>query len=336
VTGVSGFIAGHVALAFLEAGYRVRGYSNRTARAEKLKKLNQVINVPGLEFTQIDDVATDDFTEALKDVDILVHVASPLAGKGSVDETLTSAVNGTLNALKQAVAAGIEKIVVTSSIAAVYTPGTGRAFDGGIISDSQWGQITREEVHAHASDDFFVYASSKILAERAVWKFAQENPQVDIATVLPSFVYGPFPEHFPLPSSPNALGTNRIVFNLISGEVPIPSSPFVVDVRDVAKAHVLALSVPRVPEGGDLEQKRFLVASSVYTWRDAAADLKKSRPGLKILSPEDIPALPGNFSTVDTTRAREVLGIKEWITPKKTVEDAVDSLVEAQKTWATL
>ncbi len=62
---------------------------DRTARAEKLKKLNQAVNVPGLEFTQIDDVATDDFTIALKDVDILVHVASPLAGRGNVDETLT-------------------------------------------------------------------------------------------------------------------------------------------------------------------------------------------------------------------------------------------------------
>ncbi|TFK62391.1 hypothetical protein BDN72DRAFT_777134, partial [Pluteus cervinus] len=109
-----------------------------------------------------------------------------------------------------------------------------------------------------------------------------------------------------------------------------------VDVRDVAKAHLLAVSVPRVPKGGDLDQKRFLVCSGVYTWKDTAADMRKSRPGLKTPSPDNIPTMSGNLSTVDTTRAREVLGMKEWITPKKTVEDAVDSLVEAQKTWATL
>ncbi|TFK61594.1 NAD(P)-binding protein [Pluteus cervinus] len=331
ITGVSGFIAGHVALAFLEAGYRVRGYV--TARAEKLKKLNQVVSVPGLEFTQINDVATDDFTEALKDVDILVHVASPLSGKGSVDELLTSAINGTLNVLKQAVAAGVEKIVVTSSIAAAYTPG---ASAGAVISDSQWGQVTREEVPAHASDDFFVYSSSKILAERAVWKLAREHPNVDVATILPAFVFGPFPQHFPFPSSPSALGTNGAIYKLINGQVPPLLSPFVVDVRDVAKAHLLAVSVPRVPKGGDLDQKRFLVCSGVYTWKDVATDMRKSRPGLKTPSPENIPTMSGNLSTVDTTRAREVLGMKEWITPKKTVEDAVDSLVEAQKTWATL
>ncbi|TFK65960.1 NAD(P)-binding protein [Pluteus cervinus] len=331
VTGVTGFIAGHVALAFLEAGYRVRG----TTRGAKAKALAESIKVSGLEFARIDDVATSNFSEALKDVDILVHVASPLPGMASVDETLNTAVDGTLNVLKQAAAVGIEKIVVTSSISAVLPVGDLlHGFKGLTISDSDWGTVTKEQVYAKAKDPFYVYFASKILAERAVWQFAKEHPEVDIATILPSFVFGPYAPHFPLPSSPEGLGTNSFIRALMTPNPPLQPPPWFVDVRDVAKAHLKVVSVPRVRVGDDIEKKRFLINGWIYTWRDAAADLNARRPDVITAAQGDFTPLPGPVSTLDTTRAREILGMTTWIDPRRTVEETVDSLRETHKTWA--
>lgn len=324
VTGVTGFIAGHVANELLEKGYRVRG----TTRGAKVKLLTDAVKVPGLEFAQVDDIAKSDLTEALNGVHIVMHVASPLPGRTSVDTTLNSAVEGTLNVLRQADKAGIEKIVVTSSVAAILDPSLKQGFDGRILTDSDWGQATRAEVEAHADSDFYVYGASKIFAERAVWSFAAEHPKVDIATILPGFVFGPFPKHFPLPTSPDAMGTNRLPYELIKGGHPEPA-PWVVDVRDIAKAHVLAIELPRAP----LEKKRFLINAAEYSWKDAVAHLMKARPNVKLAPLDSFEGKSPTLSALDTTRAREVLKIKQFISPEKTLEDTTDALLEAEKTW---
>ncbi|KAG6807375.1 hypothetical protein H0H93_001649, partial [Arthromyces matolae] len=115
VTGVTGFIAGHVANQLLAAGYRVRG----TTRGDKAKQLTETIKVPGLEFVRVDDVATDDLSEALKGVYAIAHVASPLPGRTDTDDTLNSAIDGTVHVLKEATKAGIKKLVITSSFGAL-------------------------------------------------------------------------------------------------------------------------------------------------------------------------------------------------------------------------
>ncbi|TFK69167.1 NAD(P)-binding protein, partial [Pluteus cervinus] len=332
VTGVSGFIGAHVALVFLEAGFRVRGLV--TARGEKVQSLTETVKIPGLEFTKIDDIATGDFSEALKGVDILLHVASPMPGSTSGADTLTGAINGTLNVLKQANAAGVGKIVVTSSLAASVGPDLSKAFAGGVLSDSSWGKVSTEEAHEQAADPLASYMASKVLAERATWKFAREHPEVDIATILPSYVFGPFAKGFPLPSSATSLGINSIIYELMTGKVPAPTTPWSVDVRDVAKAHLKAALLPRVPARHDLEEKRFLVSAHVYTWADAISNLNKRRPEVKTGKLEDVAELQGKLATIDNSRAKNVLGFKEWIAPEKMVEDTIDSIMEAKKTWA--
>ncbi|KAF8642480.1 hypothetical protein AX16_009481 [Volvariella volvacea WC 439] len=325
VTGVTGFIAGHVVLQLLEQGYKVRG----TARGSKVNGLTETIKLPRLEFVRIDDVATGDFTEALKSVDAVVHVASPLPGHASVDDTLNTAIDGTLNVVKQAAAAGISKVVVTSSFGSVLDPSLRPGFAGLQFTDSQWGEVTRAQVLEKGEDPYYVYFASKILAERALWDYVKEHPELDIATILPGFVYGPFAKHFPFPS-PSSLGTNGYVWALMNGQKPTQPPPFFVDVRDVAQAHVLALSLPATP---DLEAKRFLVNAGNYTWKQAAQHLNKVRPDIKTASQEEFEELPGPASELVDKRAREVLGLK-YIDFGKTVEDAVDSLLEAKKTWA--
>ncbi|TFK69213.1 NAD(P)-binding protein, partial [Pluteus cervinus] len=330
ITGVTGFIGAHVALVFLEAGFRVRG--SVTTRGNKVQSLTETVKIPGLEFTRVDNIATADFSEALKGVDILLHVASPVPGSTSGAEVLTSAIDGTLNVLKQAVAAGVGKIVVTGSSAATLSPDFKEAFGDGILNDSSWGKITIEEAHERVDNSLFTYVSSKILAERATWQFAREHPEIDVATILPTLVYGPYARGFPLPSSATALGSNSGIYELATGRMPAPTTPWSVDVRDVAKAHLKAALLPRVPAGHDVEEKRFLLSAHVYSWKDAISNLNKRRPDVNTGKLEDVVELQG-LATLDASKAKRVLGFEEWIAPEKMVEDAIDSIMESKKTW---
>lgn len=113
----------------------------RTARGGKFQRLVETVHKAGLEFVQIDDVATGDFTDALKGVDVVLHMACPLAGKKGLDETFQvcvllsdpfsssanstlyfqTAIDGTINVVRQAQKAGVKKIVATSSFGAVIS-----------------------------------------------------------------------------------------------------------------------------------------------------------------------------------------------------------------------
>ncbi|KZT26830.1 NAD-P-binding protein [Neolentinus lepideus HHB14362 ss-1] len=336
VTGISAFIGSHVVAQLLEAGYRVRG----TVREAKLQAFQGAYKkkYPGsnsMEIVAVNDIAKGDLRAALEGVDAVIHVASPLTGRAAAEQTLDDALEGTLNVLRQATTAGVNKVVVTASWGTTVTPGTDEAWSDITINQNSWGKVTREQALAKADDVMYVYLSSKILAERAAWEYAQAHPKLDLATINPPFVYGPWPSGLPVPPT-NALGTNGFIYNLISGEpgrpLPYQQNPDYVDVRDVARAHVAALSVPPQKE---LYKKRFLVTPGVIFWSDAVKYLVEARPELKNrlpAVPEDYKK-PGPIARVDTTPAREHLGITEYIPWQKTLEDAIDWLLEAEKSW---
>ncbi|KAG5349869.1 putative uncharacterized oxidoreductase [Termitomyces sp. T112] len=324
VTGVTGFIAGHVAHGFLKAGYRVRG----TARGDKAKQLTETIKVEGLEFARVDDIATDDLSEVLKGVYAIIHVASPLPGRTDVDDTLNSAIDGTNHILEAATKAGIEKLVITSSFGALFDASLVPGFHGLTFTYKDWGVVSREEARAKAEDPYYVYFASKILAEKAIWEYAEKHPELDIATVLPGFVFGPYADHFPLPKE-SQLGTNGFIHGLVSGAPLTPIPPFIADVRDVAKAHVLALGVNRKPLG----EKRYIANGGNFTWRQAAAHLNKVRPEIKTAAIDAFADLPGPASKLDTTHTTQQLNFGTWIPTEKTIEDAADALVALKKTW---
>ncbi|KAF8992659.1 hypothetical protein BDQ17DRAFT_1546355 [Cyathus striatus] len=329
VTGVTGFIAGHVADQLLQKGYRVRG----TVRDNKVESLRKTVNIPGIEFTRVDDIAKDDLSGALEGVDIIIHVASPLANKASPDDILSTAIEGTLHVVGQAEKAGIEKIVVTSSYVTLLHPSGEAAFSGITLTESNWGEVTIDETRSQAENPIFVYCGAKILAEKALWDFARHHPKLDIATILPGFVFGPYVPYFPYPSTAGVgLGTNSLPHAVINGVYPFPKvfPPYFVDVRDVAKAHVLAIDLPRA----EPEEKRFIVNWGNYTWKQAAEYLRKAHPSLtNVVDPAAYVEHPGTLSTLDTSRSQKVLGL-EYISPEKTLNDFVENIKEVEKGWA--
>lgn len=115
---------------------------------------------------------------------------------------------------------------------------------------------------------------------------------------------------------------------------PQPVLPITVDVRDAARAHILALTAPLASEVGP---KRFIVVGPSIWWLDAVIHLRKVMPELSDRLPtiaegaEEKPSLP--IITGDVTRTKEVLGLEEYIDWKKTVEDTVKSILEVEKSW---
>lgn len=137
-----------------------------------------------------------------------------------------------------------------------------------------------------------------------------------------------------------SLGTNALIYQLIAGEPgrPLPPQlpPYYCNVRDVARAHVLALGLPKLPADAGVQGKRFIVAGpGAMLWVDAVKMILVERPALKDRLPrlDDAPPLPGPLLAVNTTRANEVLGMKEYAGLQETLLEAVDALTTAETTW---
>jgi len=274
----------------------------------------------------ISDIATGEFPEALKGVDAIIHTASPLPSRASGDVILKGAVEGTTNIIRQAQKAGIKKLVVTSSIASVANPQ--RSF-----TDKDWNPVTKED--ALKGSDMDTYSASKTLAEQALWEFAAQHKDLDITTLNPPFIYGPFAPGFSIPDlNYGALSTNAFIYGLLDPAGSYPGSPYYIDVRDVARAHVAALTSP--PESS-VGRKRMLIASPYdFNFQGIVELITAKRPELKNrLTTAKPPVFPSYKLPVDLKRVEDVLGIrmdsyKKW---EDTILDTVDSLLELEQAW---
>ncbi|KDR81187.1 hypothetical protein GALMADRAFT_1123520 [Galerina marginata CBS 339.88] len=327
VTGVNGFIGAHIAEQLLERGYRVRG----TARGEKYDTLVETVNKPGLDFVKISDVAEADFTEALNGVDAIIHTACPLAGRKNLDETFKTSIEGTMNLVRQANKAGVRKIVATSSFGALLSPSFAKVFSGDNITESDWSEVTDEEFEKNKENPYYIYFTAKSRTEKALLEFGKQHPEFDIVSILPGYVLGPYARTFPFPTAVPAFGTNEDVYQLIS-KGPIAFAPnWFVDVRDVAKAHIVALEATNLPA----DKKRFIINAGTRTWKQIAEHLKSVKPEVKdrIISLDEATPLPGPSSDLDSTRARELLGVADYIPLEKTLDDTVNDLLMLEKAW---
>ena len=185
-----------------------------------------------------------------------------------------------------------------------------------------------------------VYTVSKALADRAVRDFKRAHPELDVTTIHPSYVYGPLGSG-QVYSTPGS-GTNHFIYDLLAGAPGRPVSgydpairgpPLSVDVRDVARAHVLAL---KVPPSADAAPKRFIASSNRFTWKEAVELIAQARPELK----ERLPVVTGKepevapFAKLDTSTTETVLGLKSYIKWQDTVLNTVDDLLRIEKELA--
>jgi nucleoside-diphosphate-sugar epimerase len=109
-----------------------------------------------------------------------------------------------------------------------------------------------------------------------------------------------------------------------------PMPPYIVDVRDVAKAHLLAMGLPRNP--GALE-RRYIVNGGNLSWREAVEHLRISHPELKLLPTDEYPVLPGPESLLDTSDTIADLKFGSFRDPTQVIDDTVNALQEVEKTW---
>jgi nucleoside-diphosphate-sugar epimerase len=245
VTGGSGFIAGHVIIQLLEQGYRVRATLRSLEKEAAVRSVLVGAGVPDgadLEFVAADLLGDAGWAEAVAGVDSVLHVASPVH-PGHVeneDDLIVPAREGALRVLRAARDGGVRRVVLTSAFHAVAW---GHPHDGHVFTESDWTVLDGPGVDA--------YGKSKTLAERAAWDFAAvEGGALELATILPVAVMGPV-------MGVDISGANNIVKRMLDGGMPgfpnlyIP----VVDVRDVAAAHILAMTIR------DAAGERFLLSS---------------------------------------------------------------------------
>ena len=266
ITGASGFIAGHCIIEMLNHGYDVRGTLRDAARSEALEVVlaKHTDRIDALEFVSADLMNEDSWVEAAHGCDSVLHVASPVPVVQPEDENdvIIPAKTGTLNVLKAASASGIRRVVITSSVAAVMSGSR----DSGTFTDQDWTDLTRA--------DLSPYVKSKTVAERAAWDYAQAQ-NLELVAVNPALVLGPALET-DYGSSLEAL------YLLMTGAYPIlPKLGFeIVDVRDVAVLHRLALETP------EAAGQRYMCANGFRWFVDIARTVKSLHPQLKVPTSE--------------------------------------------------
>ena len=240
VTGGSGFVSLHCIAQALAAGYKVRTTIRSNGKKQNvlqgLKNAQPPVDTSNLSFVNADLLKDAGWSEAVKDVSIVLHVASPFPAVQPRDENevIRPAVDGTLRVLKAAKAAGtVKRVVVTSSTAAICY-GTTYTSDK-IYTEKDWSDPEGK------GSPITPYAKSKTLAERAAWDFIEsEGGEMELTVVNPVGVFGP------ALLLPNESTTCDIIKQMLQGKLPaVPNISFgLVDVRDVASLHLLAATKP--------------------------------------------------------------------------------------------
>ena len=259
VTGGSGFIGSHIILQLVAAGYQVRTTIRNLKREGDVRTMLKVGGVdPGnrLSFYAADLENDMGWREAVSGCDFVLHVASPLPPSvpKNEDELIVPAREGTLRVLRASRDAGVKRVVLTSSFAAI---GYGHKVRETPFNETDWTDPD--------GDDVAPYTKSKTLAERAAWDFlSREGGSLELSVINPVAVFGPV-------LGPDYSASILLVQKMMDGTMPgTPQLYFgAVDVRDVADLHIRAMTHPGA------KGERFLaLAGDFLTMLDIAKILK--------------------------------------------------------------
>jgi nucleoside-diphosphate-sugar epimerase len=260
VTGGSGFIGIHSILQLLAGGHQVRTTLRSLKREGDVRAMLKAGGVEAsdrLSFIAADLENDAGWPEAVAGCEYVLHVASPFPPKipNHEDELIVPAREGTLRVLRASRDAGVRRVVLTSSFAAI---GYGKKPQNRPFDETSWTDPN--------GNDVLPYVKSKTLAERAAWDFvAREGGDLELSVINPVGVFGPV-------LGPDYSTSILIIQRLMDGAMPgVPRLYFgVVDVRDVADLHIRAMTHPAA------RGERFLaVAGDFMSIRDIAKALKR-------------------------------------------------------------
>ena len=305
VTGSTGYIGKHVILQLLNAGHFVKA-SMRSSHHQKDELWNAIrphLTIDPkeaqdrLSIVELDLTSNDGWHHAMMDddgakIDVLMHLASPCPPNEPENEAdvIQPAVDGVLRAVRAARAANVTRVICTSSVAAIVNAAhkkpmneaTTTAKDGVaktttttfLYNEKDWSDCTKPGLSA--------YVKSKTLAEKALWEWhKQEAPEMEITTILPSFVLGaPLDDHY----GPSVRKIEHLLFPKNNRQSLLPNYGYsCVDVRDIALMHVRAMERPRQSIG-----KRFICSARCFMWvPEMAQILSKTYPDLDM--PNEMP-----------------------------------------------
>ena len=308
VTGATGFIGLHCIKQLLDRGYSVNGTLRSLDRQAEVIDSLERNNTPTrhLSLFEVDLNRDSGWDSAIRDCNYVLHVASPFVLTDEDEDFFVKpAVEGVQRALKFSKKHNVKKVILTSSFAAIHETLNDRqeSFD-----EEDWSNPNKPGIS--------FYAKSKTMAELAAWEFMEmENPDFSLAVINPVLVMGP--------SLSKDVGTsNSLVKNMINGSVPgTPKIHIgIVDVRDVASVHILAM------ESSSADGERIIVSEKELWVHEVAAILRDAgfnktpkvefpkwlmkvvalfRKDLALMVP-----MIGKRRDVSSSKARELLGWK--------------------------
>jgi len=232
VTGGTGFVGLHCLQQLLDKGYKVRTTIRSESRKQEVLDAmkEHASNIENLEIFIADLLNDKGWKEAVEGSTYVLHVASPffLGEPENEDVFIKPAVEGTLRVLGACAEAGVQKVVLTSSFAAV---GYGHSREKEIYTEEDWSSVDGE---------ISSYAKSKTLAEKAAWEFVknlEESKKFELTVINPVAVTGPM-------LTSDIGSSNDFLLKLISGAMPACPKIHMgyIDVRDVAKAHIFSMT----------------------------------------------------------------------------------------------
>ncbi|MUV04698.1 NAD-dependent epimerase/dehydratase family protein [Flavobacterium rakeshii] len=310
VTGGSGFLGVHTLLQLLQLGYTVRTTVRSLTKKESVIHALQeggITDISTLSFYEADLTSDKGWKEAISGCDYVLHVASPFPASDPEDEMelIIPARDGALRVLKAAEQAGVKRVVLTSSFAAVgYSPKP----DGHIFTEKDW---------TNPEDTKQAYIKSKTIAEKVAWDFIHTvGCEMELTVINPVGIFGP------TLGGISSASIDVVIKGILNGAIKeSPSFTMgVVDVRDVADLHIKAMLAT------EATGERFIAATDeIVSFYDVAQLIKQERPSLST-SIVDMQPTPGQFyKGISNQKAVTVL---QW-QPRGTKEallSSVDSL----------
>ena len=259
VTGANGFIGLHTALHFLQAGYNVSATVRTKEQAANVRQtIAKHTDTQKLEFVYADLLRDEGWDQAVAGCDFVLHVASPFPSEAPKDENdlILPAREGTLRVLRAAQKAGVKRVVLVSSTAAVIS---GHEEENRDFNESDWTDTSKTN---------YAYAKSKTLAEQAAWNFiksAENNAGMEMVSINPTNVFGPVLD--------NRHHTSTEWFGtLLRREIPGLSRTQLnlVDVRDVVAMIEKGMITP------DAAGKRFIANGASISLQEFALILERN------------------------------------------------------------